>query len=214
MAIRVLIADDHPVMRLGVRTELTRHADIHVVGEATHGDEAVRQAEAWQPDVLVLDIQMPGLKATEVIRQVQALGGPTRVLVLTAYGDAGNVHDMLEAGATGYLLKDEAPEVIADAVRAVAGGRTWLSDDLLQMLTQYGVKVFPQAAYGTLTEREVEVLALVAQGGTNTQTAAALGITEGTVRNHLLSIYDKLGVHTRSEAVAWAWRYGVARADQ
>jgi DNA-binding NarL/FixJ family response regulator len=113
MTIRVLIADDHPIVRAGVRGELARHADIEVVGEATNGDEAAQLSETLQPDVLLLDIQMPGLKATEVIECALALSMPVQVLILTAHGDIDNVHDMLEACATGYLLKDEAPEGVS-----------------------------------------------------------------------------------------------------
>jgi DNA-binding NarL/FixJ family response regulator len=214
MAIRVLIADDHPIVRSGVRGELARHADIEVIGEATNGDEAVQHVEVHQPDVLLLDIQMPGMKATEVIRRTKRLSRPVRVLVLTAYGDVENVHDMLGAGAAGYLMKDEAPEVIADAVRAVATGRTWLSNEVLQTLTQYGDVEVQRPVYANLSEREVQVLTLVALGSSNAQTATALDISEGTIRNHLNSIYDKLGVHTRAEAVVWAWQHGMARTEQ
>jgi DNA-binding NarL/FixJ family response regulator len=120
MTIRVLIADDHSIVCSGVRGELVHYADIEVIGEATNGDEAAQLNETLQPDVLVLDIEMPGLKATEVTRRAQMLPAPMRVLILTAHGDIDNVHDMLQAGATGYLLKNEAPEVIADAIRVVA----------------------------------------------------------------------------------------------
>jgi DNA-binding NarL/FixJ family response regulator len=124
MAIRVLIADDCPLLRAGVRTELARHAVIEVVGEARNGDEALQQAEVLRPDMLLLDIGMPGLSAAEVIRRVRTLARPVQVLILTAHGDIDNVHNMLEAGATGYMLKDEAPEVLTDAVRTVAEGGT------------------------------------------------------------------------------------------
>jgi DNA-binding NarL/FixJ family response regulator len=177
-----LIADDHPIVRSGVRSELARHADIEVVGEATTGDEAAQQTETLQPDVLVLGIQMPGLPATEVIRRVRALPQPVRVLIMTGHGDIANVHDMLEAGAAEYLLKDEAPEVIADATRAVAEGRTWLSDEVAQTLARQVVEEIQQPTDARLTEREIEVLRLAAAGRTNTEIGAALRISERTAR--------------------------------
>ena len=210
MTIRVLIADDHPIVRAGVRGELARHADIEVVGEATNGDEAAQLSETLQPDVLVLDIEMPGLKAMEVIEHALVLSTPVRVLILTAHDDIDNVHDMLEAGATGYLLKDEAPEVIADAVRAVAEGKTWLSDEVAQLLARYAADEAQQPQSMPLSDRELEVLRLVAAGQTNRETGATLYISERTVRFHLRSIYDKLGVNSRAEAAVWAVKHGLS----
>jgi DNA-binding NarL/FixJ family response regulator len=206
---RILIADDHPIVRAGVRAELARHADIEVIGEATNGDEAAQQTEALQPDVLVLDIEMPGLKATEVIRRASVLPQPVHVLILTAHDDIDNVHGMLEAGATGYLLKDEAPEVIADAIRAVARGGTWLSDEIAQKWARYTVEEAQEATRAKLSEREMEVLQLVATGQTNRQIGVTLHISEKAVQKRLSGVYQKLGVTSRVEAVMAAMRQGL-----
>jgi DNA-binding NarL/FixJ family response regulator len=188
-----LIADDQPIMRLGVRTELARHADIEVIGEATNGDETAQQVEALMPDVLLLDIQMPGLKATEVIECARMLSQPVHVLVLTAHGDIDNVHDMLEAGATGYLLKDEAPEVIADAIRAVAEGQPWLSNEVAQRLAWHTEDEAQQPENAQLSDRELEVLRLVAAGQTNREIGAMLNLSEKAIEKRLSGIYQKLG---------------------
>jgi DNA-binding NarL/FixJ family response regulator len=192
--IQVLIADDQPIMRLGVRTELARHADIEVIGEATNGDETAQQVEALMPDVLLLDIQMPGLKATEVIECARMLSQPVHVLVLTAHGDIDNVHDMLEAGATGYLLKDEAPEVIADAIRAVAEGQPWLSNEVAQRLAWHTEDEAQQPENAQLSDREI---------------GAMLNLSEKAIEKRLSGIYQKLGVVSRAEAVAAAMRRGL-----
>jgi DNA-binding NarL/FixJ family response regulator len=201
-------------MRAGARGELAHYADIEVVGEAANGDEAVQQTAAWQPDVLLLDIEMPGLKATEVIRYARALPRPACVLILTAHDDIDDVHDMLEAGATGYLLKNAAPDVIADAIRAVAEGKSWLSDEVAQKLARQVIEEKQQPTYKKLTDRELEVLRLAAASRTNTEIGTALSISERTVRFHLRSIYDKLGVNTRTEAAVWAIKCGLDEASR
>jgi DNA-binding NarL/FixJ family response regulator len=204
MAIRVLIADDHPIVRSGVSGELARHADIEVIGEATNGDEAAQQTETLQPEVLVLDIQMPGLKATEVIRRVRALSRPVRVLILTAHGDIDNVRNMLGAGAMGYILKDEAPEVIADAVRAVAEGKAWFSGEVAQGLAQAAMVESQLPPVPDLTKREIEILNLVAKGFSNKQIAEELHVSERTIRFHMENILTKLNADNRVEAVTIA----------
>lgn len=211
--VRVLLADDHPVVRAGIRNELARQADIEVIAEAVNGDEALRLAESLRPDVLVLDLAMSGLKPAQVIRQLRAQPAPPRILVLTAHGDRELVQGMLQAGATGYLLKDEDPAAIVDGVRAVAQGRPWLSPAVAQSLSGQpasGEKALMAEAQGLpLSMRELEVLRLLARGYSNEQIANALMISEGTVKNHVTNIYDKLKVHTRAEAVAWAWEQGL-----
>jgi two-component system, NarL family, response regulator LiaR len=208
--IRVIVADDHPIVRSGIRKELERHQGIEVVGEAEDGDEAFRLAITLHPDVLLLDIQMPGLKAAQLVQQLKRSLCPTRVLVLTAYGDLEYVLGMLKAGATGYLLKDEDPPVILDAVRAVAQGKRCLSNAVVQNLAGQVLKEALEPSLDALTEREAEVLRLVAQGQSNAEIAATLRISEGTVKNHVCNLYGKLGVDSRAEAVAWAWRHGMA----
>ncbi len=206
--LRVLLADDHPIVRSGIRNELIRHSDIQVVGEAADGDEALRLAEALKPDVLILDIAMPGLKAVQIIRQLRARSAPPYILVLTAYRDTENVLGMLQAGATGYLLKDEDPAAIVEGVRTVARGRTWLSPTVAEAMQRgLGDEKKPEA----LTEQEIEILRQLAEGKTDREVSQKLGIAERTVRYRLRVIYDKLGVNTRVEAVVWAVKQGLRK---
>ncbi len=208
MAIRVLIADDHPVVRSGIQTELTYHPDIEVVGEAVNGDEAVKLAETLHPDVLLLDINMPGLKAAPLVRRLREQSSRPHVLVLTAYGDLEYVLGMLQAGAEGYLLKDEDPAAIAEGIRAVSQGRTWLSSAVAASIVQHKAEDAPLPKE-VLSGRELEILRLMAQGFSNTQIAERLVLAEGTVKNHVSTLYAKLGFNSRAEAVAWAWQHNL-----
>ncbi len=212
MTIKVVLADDHPIVRSGIKNELAQSSDIEVVGEAADGDEALRLAQALQPDVLLLDINMPGQKAVRVIRELQAQTVQPRILILTAYSDVENVVGMLNAGASGYLLKDDDPSVIVEGVRAVAQGKTWLSAAVAASLVGQAAGEHPPAENDTLSDRELEVLRLMAQGCSNAQIAETLAISEGTVKNHVTNLYDHLGVHSRAEAVVWAWQHGVMQA--
>lgn len=209
MPIRVLIADDHPIVRSGIRNELGRQPDIEVVGEATNGDAALSLSQALQPNVLLLDINMAGMKAVHVIRELQSGPCSPAVLIVTAYGDPENVLGMLKAGAIGYLLKDEDPASIAQGVRAVAQGRIWLSASIAANLIGRSSGDDAAPLDRLLSTRQLEVLRLVAKGCTNHQIADQLAISERTVKNHVTSLYDQLGVHSRAEAVAWAWRHKV-----
>ena len=208
--VRVLLADDHHVVRSGIRSELERHADILVVGEARDGFEALDMAVRFQPDVLLLDISMPGLKGMEVAEQLGQMDAPKparrlwppAILVLSAYCDSEYVYSLFAAGAKGYLLKDEAPDRIVSAIRDVVKGLPALSLPVQQILLTRSNQV-----EHTLSEREIEVLRLMAKGYTNEQVAEALVIARGTVKNHVTNIYRKLpNVRTRAEAVAWAWQ--------
>lgn len=205
MSITVLLADDHPIVRSGIRSEIARHADIEVVGEAVNGDEALSLSEIMQPDVLVLDIGMKGMKAVHVLRTMRERELLTRVLILTSYGDAENVRGMLKAGARGYALKDEQPATIVEAIRTVAEGRTWLSAAVVQLLPDS----LARGESKSLTASEMEVLRLVARGKKVEDICEELGIAERTVRYRLRCIYDKIGVNTRSEAIAWAAQRGL-----
>lgn len=206
--IRVLIADDHPIVRSGLRGELAYDEGVVVVGEALNGDEALRLAQELQPDVLLLDVNMPGMKAIQVLKEVKRLLPACRVLVLTAYGDSGTVLGMLKGGADGYLLKDEDPLVIHEAIRAVAGGQTWLSQavsEQLVLLTRGETATLGD----TLTRREQEVLHLIGEGKSNLEIAQTLSLAERTVEFHVSNLLKKLGVRSRVEAVVWAKEHDV-----
>ena len=210
-AVRVLLADDHRVVREGVRDRLASEPGIEVVGEAADGAEALRLAEALGPDVLVLDVEMPELSGVEVARAVRERGLGVRILVLSGYDDAEYVGALLDAGAAGYLTKDESLKSIAEAVRGVAAGEDgWLSRRIAAAVVGLR-RAAPEAggAPGGLTPRETDVLRLVATGRTNAQAAAELFVSEHTVRNHLANVYAKLDVRNRAEATAWAWRTGL-----
>jgi two-component system response regulator DegU len=204
-SIQVLIADDHPVVRNGIRDELAKHADLALVGEATDGDQALALARSLKPDVVLLDINMPGKRAVQVVRELgESKGGP-RVLVLSAYGDLEYVFEMLRAGVDGYLLKDEDPDRISEGIRAVTDGQTWLSAAIESKIVDQSIGKIRQP---NLSPREQEVLRLIARGLSNEDIAEQLTISEGTVKNHVSNLYTKLGVRSRAQAVAWAWENG------
>ena len=210
--ISVVIADDHPIVRNGIKNELSHHEDIVVIGEAVNGDESLQQALRLQPDVLLLDINMPGLRAIEVVRELRKREGKTKVLILSAYGDLEYILAMLKAGANGYMLKDEEPSTIADGITKISGGETWLSADVATKLVFNSVRNGKGIGTSELTAREKEVLRLIAKGYDNLKIADFLSISEGTVKNHVSNIYDKIGANSRAEAVAWAWQNGLVNS--
>jgi DNA-binding NarL/FixJ family response regulator len=211
--LRVLIADDHPVVRSGVRNELANYADLLVVGEAVDGDEVLARVRELSPQVLVLDIHMPGMKAVEILHALADFPAPPATLVLSAYGDPENVFGMLEAGARGYMLKDADPEQIAEGIRAVAAGKRWLSQEILEVVLAQRLPPTEILAVNQerLSTREQEVLALLGQGLSNAQIAEQIQLSETTVKNHVTSLYDKLNLHSRAEAVAYAWQHGLVQ---
>lgn len=200
--IRVLMIDDHPVVRSGIRMLLERASDIVVVGEADRGDAVFNLVSALSPDVLLLDMEMPGKSGREVARDLQSAGSPVRVLALSAYDDEDYIMELLATGAAGYLCKEEAPETIVEAVRGVARGEEgWFSRRVTARMASAARK--QQQAPLTLTDREEEVLKYLAEGWTNQRIALQLSVSERTVRFHLTNLYDKIGVASRAEAVAW-----------
>jgi len=209
--IEIVIADDHPIVRNGIKNELLRTDDIEVVGEAEDGDESLQQAITLEPDVLLLDINMPGLRAIEVVREISKREGKTKILVLSAFGDLEYILAMLKAGASGYMLKDEEPATIAKGIRAISKGETWLSADVATRLVFASVRSEKNFGMSELTSREKEVLTLIAKGHDNQKIAKKLTISEGTVKNHVSNIYDKIAVNSRAEAVAWAWQHGLVK---
>lgn len=206
--IRVVVADDHPVVRSGIVYELERQPDIIVLGAAENGDAALLLAQTHQPDVLVLDLSMPGLPAAEVIRQVRAMPSAAGVMMLTAYGEPELVLSMLQAGAIGYVLKDADPSEIAIAVRPVRRRERWLSAAIADILVDTTVRKATEPAQRPLSARELEVLRLLAAGKTNQGIGSALDIMERTVSFHISNITGKLRLRNRSEVIAWAIRHG------
>ncbi len=200
--IRVLLVDDHPVVRSGLAGLLGDEPDIDVVGEASDGREGVALALTLRPDLVLMDLRMPVLDGASATAQITAAGGP-RVLILTTYDTDTDILRAVEAGATGYLLKDSPREQLVEAVRAAARGETVLAPPLAAKLMRQ-VRGADQ-----LTAREVEVLALVARGMSNGEIAQQLFIGEATVKSHLLHVFDKLGVSDRTAAVTTAIQKGI-----
>lgn len=203
--ITLLIADDHPVVRDGLSSMFARDPEFEVLGEAADGAEAVRLAEALGPDVVLMDLRMPGMDGVAAIAELARRGIAARVLVLTTYDTDSHVLPAIEAGATGYLLKDAPRAELLRAVRAAAHGEATLAPSVAARL----MRRVRTPAPGPLSRRELEVLELVASGATNREAAARLFITEATVKTHLLNIYAKLGVGDRAAAVTEAFNRGL-----
>jgi len=203
--IRVLLADDHPVVRAGLRGMLAAEPGIEVAGEAASGPEAVAQARAGTYDVILMDLRMPGGDGVAATAQIIASSPGARILILTTYETDADILRAVEAGATGYLLKDATPAELADAVRAAARGETVLAPSVAGRLVTH-VRRPPRES---LSARETEVLALVAWGRTNAEIGRALYISEATVKTHLLRAFGKLGVSGRTAAVTTAIERGL-----
>ena len=203
--IRIVIVDDHPVVRDGLRGMFAGDPGFEVVGEAATGDEAVTVASAVLPDVILMDLRMPRMDGVAAIVALRERRVPSRVLVLTTYDTDSDVLPAVEAGATGYLLKDAPREELFRAVRAAAAGEAVLSPSVAARL----MGQLRNPAKEPLSQRELEVLGLIAQGTTNREAAAQLFISEATVKTHLLHIYAKLGVKDRASAVAAAFERGL-----
>jgi DNA-binding NarL/FixJ family response regulator len=205
--VRVLMIDDHPIVRSGIRMLLEQSGDIDVVSEAERGDDAVGLIKRLKPDVLLLDMEMPGKSGVEVAHDVEAAGLPVRVLALSAHDDEEYIMNLLANGAAGYLTKEEALDTIIDAIHGVANGEEgWLSRRAAARMATMTRK--QQRDLIDLADREEEVLKLVAEGWTNNRIATELTLSERTVRFHLTNIYDKLSIASRAEAISWAIKRG------
>jgi DNA-binding NarL/FixJ family response regulator len=213
MSIRILIADDQSLVRAGFRMVLENHPDMEVVGEASNGHEAVHSTARFAPDVVLMDIRMPQLDGIAATREITARHA-ARVLVLTTYDLDEYVYDALQAGASGFLLKDTPPEQLADGIRAVAGGEALLAPTVTRRLIEEFARVGRQRAarppeLEELTPRELEVLRLLARGLSNAEIAQELVVSETTVKTHVTHVLGKLGLRDRVQAVVLAYESGL-----
>ncbi len=212
MAYRILIVDDHEVVRLGLRTLLGGHEDIIVVDEAASADEAVRKAQQYNPDVIIMDIRMPGKNGIEACREILAQKPDTQVIMLTSYAEDEMLFDAISAGAVGYILKQGGGDDLVRAIRRVGQGDALLDPAITQRVlarVRLATRQEKAAAFSDLTDQELRVLGLVSEGRTNKEIARALFLGEGTVRNYVSSILSKLDLTNRAEAAAYAVRHNL-----
>jgi len=212
--LHVLIADDHPLFRNGMSALLSSVSDMAVAGEATTGDEAIALATERQPDVILMDLQMPGTGGIEATRRILQISPHMYVLVVTMFDDEDSVFAALRAGARGYVLKGASPDEMLRAIRAIGGGEAIFSPAIAQRLIDYFAAPRPAApvpAFPELTEREQEILTLIARGHSNPDIARRLVISLKTVRNHVSNIFSKLQVTDRAEAIMRARDAGLGR---
>ena len=209
--IRILIADDHPVVRRGLRTLLGSEPGLEPIGEAINGAEAVNLARSLQPDVILLDMVMPQKNGLEAIHEIKRENPEARILVLTSFAEDEKVFPAIKAGALGYLLKDSSPEELLEAIRNVYQGQSSLHPTIARkLINELRQPADLTSAQTTLTDREVEVLKLVAQGFTNQEIADRLVLSEWTVRTHVRNILDKLHLANRTQAALYALKEGLA----
>ncbi|MBA2374766.1 MAG: response regulator transcription factor [Rubrobacter sp.] len=207
VTVKILIADDHPVVRMGIRGMLDGEPDIEVVGEAENGGEAVEMVAKLRPDVVLMDLRMPNMDGVAATEKITKDHPETRILVLTTYESDADILRAIETGATGYLLKDTPKEDLFAAIRTVAKGESPLAPAVASRLMRRMRSPEEEA----LSAREIEVLNLVAEGASNKRIAKELWIGETTVKSHLLHIYEKLGVADRTAAVTMALKRGIIR---
>ena len=217
--IRVLVVDDQALVRGGFRLILESQPDIEVVGEAADGRAALAKVRELRPDVVLMDVRMPGMDGLEATRQLLSGGEAPRILMLTTFDLDEYVYDALRAGASGFLLKDVRPEQLAEAVRVVADGETLLAPAITQRLVQQYVRrtrpgTTRPTALDALTERELSVLRLMARGRSNAEIAAALFLSETTVKTHVTHVFGKLGLRDRAQAVVVAYESGLVEPGE
>lgn len=207
--IHVLVVDDHPIVRSGITSVLATQPDFDVVGQAANGADAIAMAARLQPDLVLMDLRMPGTNGVDASAAILAARPATRIVVLTTYASDGEVLRAIEAGAVGYLLKDVPHDELFRALRAVARGERYLAP----VVTERLMARWQQPARLSLTDRELDVLRGVARGDGNKQIASSLGIAEPTVKAHLVHIFEKLGVENRTTAARVARQLGLVSAE-
>ena len=218
MTVTVLIADDQALVRAGFRMIVEARDDLEVVGEAGDGDQALRLAGRTRPDVVLMDVRMPGMDGIEATRRLAWFEHPPRVIVLTTFDLDETVYAALRAGASGFLLKDVRPADLVAAIRVVAAGAALLAPGVTRRLLDRFAATEPAPAalpsrLGSLTERELEVLTLIAQAASNAEIAAQLVVTEATVKTHVSAVLRKLGLRDRVQAVVLAYDLGLVRPN-
>jgi NarL family two-component system response regulator LiaR len=212
--IRILVVDDHAVVREGLRAFIGGKPDMELAGEAANGEEAVLLARSLQPDVILMDLVMPGKTGIQAIQEIRQENSEARILVLTSFGEDDQVFSAIKAGALGYLLKDSSPQELLEAIRCVYRGQSSLHPAVARkLILGYGQDQPAEAEMDVLTVREVEVLKLVAQGLSNQKIAQKLHVGEGTVRFHVGNVLGKLGLENRTQAALYALRAGLASLE-
>ncbi|ROS77994.1 LuxR family two component transcriptional regulator [Curtobacterium sp. PhB130] len=219
VTVRVVLADDQDLVRAGFRVILESEPGIRVVAEAADGLAAVRAVEEHRPDVVCLDVQMPGVDGLEAARRITALDDPPPVLVLTTFDNDDTLFAALDAGASGFLLKNASPEKLVDAVLTVAAGDALLAPDVTRRVISRATGSQPAVVVDDgpiagLTERETEVLRLLGRGRSNGEIARQLFVGEATVKTHVSNVLQKLGLRDRVQAVVWAYEHGVVRSGE
>ncbi len=203
-AIRVMFVDDHPMLRAGLAVTIEGEGDMTVVAEASTGEDAVDCYRDQRPDVVLMDLRLPGMSGVDAIKAIREMDRDARIIVLTTFDGDEDIYRSLQAGARGYLLKDMLRKELIDAIRAVHAGRTYYSPVVAARLAE-------RLPRQELSARETEVLRLVAEGKSNKEIAATLGLSDGTVRVHLSHIFEKLGVHDRTQAAMQAVQRGIVK---
>jgi NarL family two-component system response regulator LiaR len=212
--IHILVVDDHAVVREGLRALIRGKPGMELVGEARDGQEAVLQARSLQPDVILMDLVMPGKSGIEAIREIRSENPEARILVLTSFSEDDQIFSAVKAGALGYLLKDSSPQELLEAIRCVYRGESSLHPTVARkLMLGYRQDQSAGADVAALTEREIEVLKLVARGLTNQVIAQRLRVSEGTVRFHVGNVLGKLGLENRTQAALYALREGLASLE-
>ena len=211
--ISVLIADDHPVVRQGLRTFLELQEDMEIVGEAAGGEEAVALVQELLPDVVLMDLVMPGVDGVEATRRIRDVSPATKVIALTSFTDDETVFASIKAGAAGYLLKDVRPQALSDAIRTVHRGEALLHPTIAAKLMQEFAQRDKRSAKDPLTEREHDVLRHIARGMSNKEIAAALVLSEKTIKTHVSNILQKLHLADRTQAALYAVKEGLVKLE-
>lgn len=213
--VRVLIVDDHEVVRRGIMIFLETQQGIEVVGEAENGRLAVAMANELKPDVILMDLVMPEMDGIQAIREIRSQQSESQILVLTSFGSDDKIFPAVKAGALGYLLKDTSPDELVQAILQASEGHATLNPTVAgRLLRQFSSDTEPATPIEPLTEREIEVLQLIARGLTNEQLGEKLFISEATVRTHVSHILGKLGLGNRTQAALWALRKGIVSLDE